>query len=100
MIIYSDKTKKKYETVDECLKAEAAFDEEVAQKEAEKKALATQKKERADEVVELYKAVREAEKKYLAARNKFVKDYGYFHMSFRDPDDAAFSDIFSMFKLF
>ena len=100
MIIYSDKTKQKYSTVEECEKAEQEYDAALALKEQKKKELVEAKKARANEVVEAYKAVKDAERAYIEKRNAFVKDYGYFHMSFRDENDASFSDLFSLFRIF
>ena len=100
MIIYSDKTKKRYDTVEDCLNAEKEFDEALIKKQEEQKALSEAKKTRADAVVEAYKKMKESEKEYIKLKNAFIKDYGYFHMSFKDEDDAnIFTDIFSLFKM-
>lgn len=86
MKILSEKTKKFYDTVEQCVAAEAEWDAEQAKIEAEKKALAEARKDRAKEVEDAYRAAREAEKNFIKLRNAFVKDYGSFHMTIRDQD--------------
>ena len=98
MIIYSDKTGKKYKTVEECEAAEKEYDAAIAKKEEQKKQLEADKKMRAGEVVDAYKAAKEAEKKYVKLRNEFIRDYGYFHMSFRDSECGDMTDLISLFK--
>ena len=98
MKYYSEITKQFYDNADACTLAEKLEKEKIAEQEAEKKALTEAKATRAKEVTEAYKAVREAQKNYDELRNKFVQDYGYFHMSFTDPDEKTpfsfFEDIF------
>lgn len=98
MKYYSEITKQFYDNADACTLAEKLATEKIAKQEAEKKALAEAKATRAKEVTDAYKAVREAQKNYDELRNKFVQDYGYFHMSFTDPDEKTpfsfFEDIF------
>lgn len=93
MIIISEKTGKEYETIDECLADEKKFDEEVALKEAKKQELANARKERAKEVEDAYKKRIEADKNYRLLLNKFIDDYGSFHMTF----DTELEDTFSFF---
>ena len=88
MKYFSEKTKKFYDDVKACEDAEAAFDAEQARIAEEKKKLAEARKERAKEIEDAYKemqalikAAREGEKRYIELRNKFVKDYGSFHMT-------------------
>ena len=50
MYIYSEKTKKKYDTVEECIKAEEEFDKAVKAEEERKEKLNTERKARAEEV--------------------------------------------------
>lgn len=98
MKIFSEKTKQFYPTVDECVAAETAFDEEQAKIAAEQKALAEARKERAKEVEDAYKAAAEAKKTYLELRNKFVEDFGSFHMTIRNHEAPAnFEDLFRFF---
>ena len=86
MKILSEKTKKFYDTVEQCQEAEAQWDAEQAKIEAEKRVLAETRKDRAKEVEEAYIAAREAEKNFIRLRNAFVKDYGAFHMTIRSQD--------------
>ena len=77
MKFYSDVTKKLYDTQDALTSAEALVLKEKA--EAEEK---EQKRgERAKEVEAAYKAVLEAQAKYTELKNKFIDDYGGFHMT-------------------
>ena len=98
MRIYSEITKKEYKTVDECLAAEKKYaeDQKALQKEEKEKAAA--KKMRADEVQAAYAKVCEAQKEYIKLRNAFVEDYGYFHMSYYEPNVTSpfsiFEDLF------
>lgn len=78
MKIFSEKTNKYYSTVDECIEAE----KKVAAKEAKKKELSDARKNRAKEVEDAYKARLEADKVYQEKLNKFIEDYGSFHMTF------------------
>ena len=98
MKFYSEITKQFYDSADTCASEEKSAKEKIEKQEAEKKALTEAKATRAKEVTEAYKAVREAQKHYDELRNKFVQDYGYFHMSFTDPDEKTpfsfFEDIF------
>lgn len=107
MKIMSEKTGKEYATVEECVAAEKAFDEAIAEKKAkEEKALAevkakkekltAERKERAVEVENAYKAILEAQKVYREKLNAFVKDYGSFHMTVRTGENNPF-DFFEDF---
>lgn len=91
MKILSEKTNKYYATVDECLKAEKEYDEAVAAKEAKAKKLNEERKNRATEVEEAYKAVVEANKHYRELLDAFVKDYGSFHMTLHTGDFNPFN---------
>ena len=86
MIIYSELTKNKYGSVEECKKAEEDYhirQVELTKKNEEK---ARARKVRADEVNEAFKNLKEAEKTYTKLLNGFIKDYGSFHMTYRDGD--------------
>ena len=96
MKIISEKTGKTYETVDECVAAEAEFDKAVAAEKAKKEALAANRKDRATEVENAYKASVEARKNYYKVLHDFIKDYGSFHMTFNDRDDLV-DDVNSIF---
>ena len=99
MKILSEKTKKFYDTVEECVEAEAAWDAEQAKIEAEKRVLAETRKDRAKEVEDAYRKAREAEKEFIKLRNAFVKDYGSFHMTVRNTEaiPSFMDDLFNMF---
>lgn len=96
MKIISEKTGKTYETVDECVAAEAEFDKAVAAEKAKKEALAANRKDRAAEVENAYKASAEARKHYYKVLHDFIKDYGSFHMTLNDRDNLD-DDVNSIF---
>lgn len=100
MRIYSEITGQNYATVEACQAAEIDFNNKLALKKAEQNKLSLEKKTRADAVAAAYKTVKDAEKAYLKLRNEFVKDYGYFHMTYRDSDAIPNVDIFDMFRIF
>ena len=91
MKIFSEKTNKYYETVDECLDEEKKYDEAIAKEEAKKKELADARKNRAKEVEDAYRARLEADKIYREKLNKFIDDYGSFHMTLNTEVDDSFS---------
>ena len=98
MKYFSEKTKKFYDDAPACEAAEKAFDEEQAKIAAEKQLLADTRKERAKEVEDAYIASKEADKKYIELRNKFIKDYGSFHMTIRNQEiPSPFEDFFRAF---
>jgi hypothetical protein len=100
MKIYSEKTNKEYKTVEDCLKAEKEFDEALEAEKAKKQKLSEEKKARAVEVEEAWKAVREANKKYVDLKNKFINDYGAFHMTLKDKDDNLVESLWESFFRF
>ena len=97
--IFSEKTNKYYNTVEECLEAEKEYDEAVLEAENKKKELAENRKNRAKEVEDAYKARLEADKVFKDKLNKFVDDYGSFHMTINTEVDDPFNlfDIFDSF---
>jgi vacuolar-type H+-ATPase subunit I/STV1 len=106
-----DKMGNEHSTIEECLAAEKKYDEEVAAKKAaEEKAIAERKakeqaltaerKERANEVEAAYKASLEAAKHYHELLNKFVEDYGSFHMTLRTGDFNPFDGFEHFFDHF
>ena len=99
MKIFSEKTNKYYNTVEECLEAEKEYDEAVLEAENKKKELAENRKNRAKEVEDAYKARLEADKVFKDKLNKFVDDYGSFHMTINTEVDDPFNlfDIFDSF---
>lgn len=77
MKFYSDVTKKLYETQAALVEAEALELKKKAEVEEKQK----QRGERAKEVEAAYKAILEAQTKYAELKNKFIEDYGSFHMT-------------------
>ena len=111
MKIYSEKTNKQYATVEECLKAEEAFDKAEAEKKAakekalaEKKAkeekLAAERKARAIEIEAAYKASVESYKHYQELLKSFIHDYGSFHMTVHTGDLNPFDSFKHLFQDF
>jgi len=96
MKYFSEKTNKTYDTEKDCLFAEAEYDKAIAEEKIKKERLSTERKARASEVEEAYKAVLEASKHYREKLNAFVKDYGSFHMTLRTGDGNPF-DLFDRF---
>lgn len=93
MKYYSDKTKKLYETVEDLNKAEKAYDEAHAL-EIKK---AEMKKARAEEIKNARKAIIEAQNKYNELVNKFIKEYGSYHETYRDGDLISLKEILNFY---
>ena len=87
MKIVSEKTGKQYNNVEDCLADEKQFDEKIAKEEERKKELANERKNRAKEVEEAYKAKVEANVAYNKILSKFIEDYGSFHMTINNLSD-------------
>lgn len=99
MKYYSEILKNVYDSEKECKQAEAAFLKEKAEKDEKEKALQENRKARAKEIEEAYKAKLEADKHYLKLRKDFIKDYGSFHLTVSSKDDVE--DILeTFFKIF
>lgn len=88
MYIYSEKTKKRYDTVEECVNAEKEYDEALAEEQAKKEKLVTERKERAKEVEESIKKTNDLIK-------AFINDYGSFHTTLKT--DYSPFDWFDLF---
>ena len=101
MKIYSEKTNKEYQTVEECLEAEKAFDEAAAVEQAKKKALANERKADADKVETKRQAAIEAQKEYRKELAAFCEKHGAYHYSIKPGEgyQALFSHIFDNFWL-
>ena len=82
MYIYSEKTKRRYETVEECIKAEEEYDKALAEEKEKKERLASERRERAKEVENAFKEANDLLK-------AFIKDYGSFHTTY----NSTFSPI-------
>ena len=84
MIIYSEKTKEQYKSVEECIAAEEQYDAALKAKEEEKRMWEAQKAERANEVAEAFTVYMTAIKKYETLRDAYVRDYGKLRLGIRD----------------
>ena len=93
MKYYSDKTKKLYDSVELLTEAEMAYDEAHA---AELKR-AEEKKQRAEEIKAARQEILAAQNKYNELVNKFIKDYGSYHETYRDGDMISLKDIFNFY---
>jgi len=91
MRIFSEKTGKEYNSVELCLADEKKFDEAKAAEQEKKEKMAATRKMRATEIEDAYKAVLEAQKAYREKLNKFIEDYGSFHMTVRTGEDNPFN---------
>ena len=80
MKYYSDQTKQLYETENALITAEKAF-AEAQKKEEEKK---QERTARAKEIEDAFKAANDARLHAQELLNAFTKDYGSFHMTFKD----------------
>lgn len=94
MKFYSEKTNKYYDTEKECLGAEKEYEEKLAVEKAKKEELVATRKARATEIEDAYKAILEARKHYNELMDKFVQDYGSFHMTIRTGDSNPFDRLF------
>ena len=96
MKYYSETLNKVFENEKDCLNAEKEYKAKVEEEEKRKKELADSRKIRAKEVEDAYKAIIDAQKHYNELKNKFVEDFGSFHMTFSTTDDfhSLFSDLF------
>ena len=99
MKYYSETLNKVFENEKDCLNAEKEYEAKVEEEEKRKKELADSRKIRAKEVEDAYKAIIDAQKHYNELKNKFVEDFGSFHMTFSTTDDfhSLFSDLFRIF---
>lgn len=91
MYIYSEKTNKKYDSVEACVEAEKAYDEQLERARLEKEKLTSERAARAKEVEDAYQKAVNARKEYDAVLEKFVEDYGSFHMSIHSGDMNPFN---------
>ena len=99
MKYYSETLDKVFENEKDCLNAEKEYKTKVEVEEKRKKELADSRKARAKEVEDAYQALIDAQKHYNELKNKFVDDFGSFHMTFSTIDDfhSLFSDFFRIF---
>ena len=110
MRIISEKTGKEYTSVEECMAAEKEYEEAIAkQKAAKELAIAEEKarvaklneerKARAAQIEDAYKALCDANQKYRELLDKFVQDYGSFHMTLKTGDLNPFNGFQKLFNL-
>lgn len=99
MKYYSEKTKKFYEDEAACKEAEESFDKQLVAIETKKKELAEARGARAKEVEDAYKKLQEANKEYRELLEKFIKDYGSYHATYKGGDwpVSLFEFLFNMF---
>ncbi len=102
-VFYSEKLNKHFDTEEECLKAE---EEQSKKLELEKKKK-EERKVRADEVTEAFKAVEEAKvelnkvyEKAYDLLNKFCKDYGAYHASYSSKELKPVKSLLELFDPF
>ena len=99
MVYYSEILHKTFKDAESCLAAEKEYNEKIAAEKAAKEAMAEKRKERAKEVEDAYKKVEEAQKAYYELRDKFIEDYGSFHMTI-SKSSSHLGDIFDLFRFF
>lgn len=87
MKYYSEELKRFYDTEEECMRATNQFLDEKKREAEEANKKAKARAERAKEVEEAQKAMRQAEKNYHDVLEKFLKDYGSYHMTATSADD-------------
>ena len=87
MRIISEKTHKTYNTPEECIADEEAFDKEQAKIKEQQIEIANAKREKAKAVEEAYAAAVKSQQEFLKLRNEFIEEYGYFHMTYRNKVD-------------
>ena len=105
MKFYSDKTRTFYETEEECIKAEKAYDKKKAEENKKKQELIKQKEELESKRAERFKEVEEAYKKAEELKKKFLEDYGSlkYTITYKDlqPEDTKVLEHFeNLFDLF
>lgn len=102
---YSTLTGKLYDTEKDFNEGEKAYlaEQEKIKKEKEEKvkkekALSKEKSKRAAEIEQAYKDIINAQNKYSELRKQFIKDYGYFHMTFSSTSPNEWLDFDDFFK--
>ena len=77
MIIISEKTKKQYNTIEECIAAEKEYDAKIQKEKEQRKMLEEQRSIRLAEIEAAYDEIIKARKKYSDLLDKYNVDYGY-----------------------
>lgn len=83
MIIYSEKTKQQYETVEQCLAAETEFDEAKRQEEVKKEEMKKLKQARAQEIADAYQGLLEIKEHFYKMVRDYEKEFGKAQFSFQ-----------------
>jgi hypothetical protein len=107
VMVYSKLLKKPFDSIEELKEAEKKYHEE---NDAKLK-LVEEKKSRAKEIEDAYKhsmdvrkearqMIKEADDKYYALRNKFVEDYGSYHLSYYNDNGKEFVSLSDMIDSF
>lgn len=91
MVIYSEKTKKEYKSVDECVAAESTYDKKQEEKRLEAIRKAGKKNDREKAIREAYDKVEQATKDYYKLLDEYYKDYGkvIYRTPFNTMDDLV-----------
>lgn len=95
MKYFSETLNKVFNSEKECVEAEEQHSKALAEAKAKSEALANERAARAKEVEEAYRAAIDAKRKYNEILDKFLKDYGSFHATFKNVD--PFFGIFDLF---
>lgn len=98
MKIISEITKRQYDSVEECLKAEEDYRQLIEKKEIEAKKLAETRKARAAEVEAALEEVKKAQDNYNKLLGAFLKDFKTYHYSGSTMRD--FPSVFNVFDIF
>lgn len=86
---YSEKLDRYFDSEDQCMAAEIEYDKKVKEQED----LRAKRADRAREIEDAYKH-------YLELRDKFVADYGSYHLSITSHDVPALRNNFSIADFF
>ena len=97
MKIYSEILKKCYDTVEECLQAEQAVNEELEAKRIAKEKATAARKARAEEIEQARAEYLAAREKYNSLLSNFCKDFGAYHCSIKPSE--SFKDFIDFLNL-
>ena len=101
MKYYGERTKKLYETSEECEQAELEAQEAEEKAKAEKEQAIAERKADAEKVEAARKAMVEAQQSYAQELNEFCKKYGTYHYTVKNIGEipSLFSFVDSILKL-
>lgn len=97
MKFYSEQLNKLFDSVEELKAAEDKVNAAKKAEEEKKAALKAQREERAKEVEEAFKLASEAQSKANELLKEFIKDYGSFHTTLREPIASIWDNFFNLF---